>query len=165
MAVCKSLLNIFANVTLSWVGPRRVEWDLKGSIKPQDIALPDIRTFGQEIKVSSCVGNQVEDIKGLCCAGPSLQELKLATKQLKKHKKVQNLCLNPRDYKNLDDINLGNISWGIIIRCRSDLGRICAWQGNHNEAFPTAKNEDFPRADIEITSKSLLVLTTNHNIF
>ena len=83
--------------------------------------------------------------------------MKLATKQLKKHKKVQNLDLNPRDYKNLDDINLG-----IIIRCRSDLGRICAWQGNHNEAFPTAKNEDFPRADIEITSKLLLVLTRNH---
>ena len=49
-AVCKSLLNIFANETLSWVWPQRVEWDLKGSIKPQDIALPDIRTFGQEIK-------------------------------------------------------------------------------------------------------------------
>ena len=29
---------------------RGVEWDLKGSIKPQDIALPDIRTFGREIK-------------------------------------------------------------------------------------------------------------------
>ena len=71
-AVCKSLLNIFAHETLPWVWPQRVEWDLKGSIKPQDIALPDIRTFGQEIKVSSCVGNQVEDIKGLCCAGPSL---------------------------------------------------------------------------------------------
>ena len=49
-AVCKSLLNIFAHETLSWVWLRRVEWDLKGSIKPQDIALPDIRTFGQEIK-------------------------------------------------------------------------------------------------------------------
>ena len=60
--------------------------------------------------------------------------------------------------KNLDDI-----SWGIIIiRCRGDLARICAWQGNHNEAFPTAENEDFPRADIEITSKLLLVLTRNH---
>ena len=37
-AVCKSLLNIFAHETLSWVWTQRVEWDLKGSIKPQDIA-------------------------------------------------------------------------------------------------------------------------------
>ena len=49
-AVCKSLLNIFAHETLSWVWTQRVEWDLKGSIKPQDIALPDIRTFGEGIK-------------------------------------------------------------------------------------------------------------------
>ena len=49
-AVCKSLRNAFAHETMSWVWPQRVEWDLKGSIKPQDIALPDIRTFGQEIK-------------------------------------------------------------------------------------------------------------------
>lgn len=59
----------------------------------------------------------------------------MATKQLEKHKKVQNLERNPRDLKKK---NMDDSSWGIIIiRCRSDLARICAWQGNHNEAFPT----------------------------